>query len=85
MFLEIFLAKVAELLLPFLNFTDLSNEALVQLLLYGGNDLPNDVNRIILQLTLCFICETGQLWLGFWIQAHSGCKLLLKNIFSNVG
>ena len=54
------LAKVAELLHPFLNFTNLSNEALVQLLLHGDNDLPDDLNRTILQLTLRFIYEIGR-------------------------
>ena len=53
------LAKVAEIPHPFLNFTNLSNKALVQLLLYGDNDLPDDPNRNILQLTLRSIYETG--------------------------
>ena len=33
----------------------------MQLLLYDDNDLPNDLNRTILELTLCFIYETGRL------------------------
>ena len=54
------LAIVAALLHPFLNFTNLSNEALVQLLLYGDNDLPDDLNRAILRLTCAFIYDTGR-------------------------
>ena len=41
-----------------MNFTNLCNETLVQLLLYGDSDLPNDVYRTILELTLRFIYET---------------------------
>ena len=55
------LAKAAELPHPVLNFANLSNEALVQLLLHGDNDLPGDLNRTIIQLTLHFIYETGRL------------------------
>ena len=47
---------IAELLHPFLDFTDPSNEALVQLALYGDND----ANRTTLRLTLGFIYETGR-------------------------
>ena len=58
-FVHSFIAKVAELQHSSLNFTNLSNEALVELLLYGENDLPDDLHRTIHHLTLCFICETG--------------------------
>ena len=51
---------VAELLHPFLSFTNLSNEALVQVLLYGDNDIPDDINRTFLQLILRCIYETGR-------------------------
>ena len=54
------LAKDAELLHSVLNFHNLSNEALVQLLLYSNNDLPDDFNRTLFQLTLRFIYETGR-------------------------
>ena len=54
---SMFSAKVADLLRPFIRFTDFANEALVQLLLYGDNDLPNDISRTILQLALRFIHE----------------------------
>ena len=57
-------AKIVEwkkrILRPLINFTVLSNEALVQLLLYGDNDLPNDLNRTMLLLTLRFIYKTGR-------------------------
>ena len=33
----------------------------MQILLYGDENLPNDVNRNILELTLKFIQETGRL------------------------
>ena len=41
--------------------TDLSNDALTQLLLYGDQDLSYDLNKNILELTLRFIRETGRL------------------------
>ena len=44
-----------------LGYANLSNEVLTQLLLYGDENLPNDVNRNILELTLQFIQETGRL------------------------
>ena len=53
-------ARVAELLRSFVQITDLSNDALTQLLLYGNQDLSNDLNRNILELTLRFIHETGR-------------------------
>ena len=49
-----------ELLRPFVQITDLSNDALTQLLLYGDQDLSNDMNRSILELTLRFLYETGR-------------------------
>ena len=49
-------------LLKFLHcYDNLSTEVLTQLLLYGDENLPNDVNRNILKLTLKFIQETGRL------------------------
>ena len=54
------LAGIAELLRPVVQIADLSNDALTQLLLYGDNDLSNNVNRSILELTLRFIHETGR-------------------------
>ena len=43
-----------------IKFLNLSNDALTQLLLYGDNDLSNNLNRSILELTLSFIHETGR-------------------------
>ena len=53
------LAGVFELLQPF-GYTNLSNEVLTQLLLYGDKDLPNSFNRNILGLTLQYIHTTGR-------------------------
>ena len=55
-----FLARFAKLLRSFVQITDLSYDALTQLLLYGNQDLSNDLNRNILELTLRFIHETGR-------------------------
>ena len=54
------LAEILPLLRPF-GYANLSNEVLAQLLLYGDENLPNNVNRNILELTLQFIKETGRL------------------------
>ena len=54
------LAEILPLLQPF-GYANLSNELQAQLLLYGDENLPNDVNRNILELTLRFIKETGRL------------------------
>ena len=54
------LAGIAELLRPFVQITNLSNDALIQLLLYGDQYLSYDLNRNILELTLRFIHETGR-------------------------
>ena len=37
-----------------------ANELLLQLLLYGNKDIPDSVNRHILELTLNFIHKTGR-------------------------
>ena len=54
------LAGIVELLRPFVLITDLSNDALIHLLLYGDQDLSYDLNKQILELTLRFIHETGR-------------------------
>ena len=54
------LAGIAELLRPVKQITDLSYDALTQLLSYGDHDLSNHLNRSILEFTLRFIHETGQ-------------------------
>ena len=40
--------------------TDLSNEFLMQILLYGDNDFLDSLNKDILLLTLRFIHEIGR-------------------------
>ena len=56
------LAGIVELLRPFRQITNLSNDALVvQLLLNGEKDLSYDLNRKLLELTLRYIHETGRL------------------------
>ena len=52
------LAEIVELLRPFLQITDLSNDVLVKLLLYGDQDLSYNLNRKIFELTLRYIHET---------------------------
>ena len=52
------LAGIEQLLRPFVQIPNLSNNALTQLLLYGDKDLSCEVNRDILRLTPRFICET---------------------------
>ena len=54
------LAGMVELLRPFVQIIDLSNDALTQLLLYGDQDLSYDLKKNILELTLRFIRETGR-------------------------
>ena len=54
------LAGIVELLRPFVQIASLSNDALTQLLLYGDQDLSNDLNKNILELTLRFIHKTGR-------------------------
>ena len=54
------LVETAELLRPFVQITNLSNDALTQLLLYGDQDLSYDMNKNILKFSLRFIHETGR-------------------------
>ena len=54
------LAGIVELLRPFVQIASLSNDALTQLLLYGDQDLSNDLDKNILELTLRFIHKTGR-------------------------
>ena len=49
------LAGVVELLRPFVQVINLSNNALTQLLLYDDKNLSDDLNSNILELTLLFI------------------------------
>ena len=55
------LAGVSELLRPFVQINILPNNVLVQYLLYGNKELPDDVNKLLLELTLNFIHKTGRL------------------------
>ena len=54
------LSGLVELIRPFIQITDLSNDSLTQLLSYGDRDLPNDLNRNILQLILPIIHDTDR-------------------------
>ena len=54
------LAGVSTLIRPFAQINGFSNSALIQLLLYGDNDLSDDINKDIIQLTLNFIHRTGR-------------------------
>ena len=54
------LTGIVELLRPFVEINNLSNDALMQLLLYDDQYLSYDLNRNILELTLRFIHETGR-------------------------
>ena len=53
-------AGIVEFIRPFRQITDLSNDSLTQLLLYGDQDLSTELNRNILELTLRFIHDTGR-------------------------
>ena len=53
------LADVPSSLQPF-GYANLSNDALLQILLYGDKDFPGDLNKNILLLTLRFIRRTGR-------------------------
>ena len=45
---------------PLVQINNLSNCDLIEVLLYGAKDLPDDVNKNILELTLKFIHQTGR-------------------------
>ena len=53
------LAGVFALLRPF-GFTNLPNNVLMEILLYGDKNLPNELNKSILLLTLQFIHKSGR-------------------------
>ena len=52
------LARVTDLLRPFVEITDLPSDLLIHLLLFCDQNLPNDLNKNIIELTLRFIHET---------------------------
>ena len=54
------LASISVVLRPFAQINCLSHSVLLQPLFYGDKDLPNDVNKHVLQLTLNFIHQTGR-------------------------
>ena len=54
------LAGDSELLRPVAQINSLLRNVLLQLLLFGDKDFPDDVNKIILQLTIDFIHNTGR-------------------------
>ena len=45
---------------PYVQINSLSNNILVEILLYGDKDFSNDVNKTILECTIKFIYETGR-------------------------
>ncbi len=45
---------------PFSETTNLSRDRLMNLLLYGDQELQNNLNKHILELTIRFINETGR-------------------------
>ena len=53
------LTGVFALLQPF-GYTNLQNNVLIQILLYGDQNFPNELNKNILLLTLQFIHKSGQ-------------------------
>ena len=53
------LAGVFALLRPF-GYINLSSKVLIDILLYGDKNLPGDLNKDIILLTLRFIHETGR-------------------------
>ena len=54
------LAGVSVVLQPLDQIKTLSNNVLVQLLLYGDRNLSSDVNKHVLELTLSLIHQTGR-------------------------
>ena len=54
------LAGISVAVRPFFQLNILSKHDLMNLLLYGDEDLPSDVNKHIIEYTLNFIHETGR-------------------------
>ena len=54
------LAGVSEVLRPFVEINRLSNNDLIEILIYGNEKLSDDANKKILHLTLDFIYKTGR-------------------------
>ena len=53
------LAGISVVLRPFIQINVLSNNDLMQLLLYGVKGLPSDVKKHVMELTLNFIHKIG--------------------------
>ena len=54
------LAGISVAVRPFFQLNILSKHELMNLLLYGDEDLPSDVNKRVIEYTLNFIHETGR-------------------------
>ena len=54
------LAAISVAKRPFAQLNVLSNHDLMNLLLYGNEDLPSDINKRVLEYTINFIHETGR-------------------------
>ena len=53
------LAGIYSLVRPY-GYVNLANDVLLQILLYGDKNFPNNLNRSILELTIRFIHSTGR-------------------------
>ena len=53
------LAGIYSLVRPY-GYVNLANYVLLQILLYGDKNFPNNLNRSILELTIRFIHSTGR-------------------------
>ena len=55
------LAGIYTLIRPYMEYANLANDVLLQILLYGDKNFPNNLNRSIDELTICFTHSTGRL------------------------
>ena len=53
------LAEISQLLQPFVQINNLSNTALIKLLLHSDKDYSDSINKSIIHLTINFIHKTG--------------------------
>ena len=54
------LTRVTDLQQPFVETKNVPGDLVVHLILYGDQNLTNDLNKNIIELTLRFIHETGR-------------------------
>ena len=54
------LASISVAVRPYIQLNNASNHDLMNLLLYGDEDLPSDTNKHVLEYTLNFIHDTGR-------------------------